>query len=136
MAPKKPSQRRTAPAAPSPPPGPDWSRPLARPVQRHGITLAILADVLQLYESQEGHRQRSPTWQGIRRTIEAAAAGADIEAATDAIEGYLRIDPGLRIAEEELHDVCLPLGRGGKRIFTVDVGPDAHAASLRRPASA
>jgi len=40
---------------------------------------------------------------------------------------FLGIDPRLRIAEEELDDIRLPLGGGGKRIFTVDVGPDAHA---------
>ncbi len=91
---KPPAEKRE----PTPPPSgaPDWSRPLARPVQRYGITLETLADVLRLYELQEEHRKRSPTWQGIRRAIEAAVTGGDIGEATEAIEGYLRIDPGLR----------------------------------------
>ena len=93
--PRKPPAQRTKPA-PASSPTPDWSRPLARPVQRSGITLETLEDVLELYELQEPHRQRSPTWQGIRKAIEAAAAGGEIEEATAAIESYLAVDPGAR----------------------------------------
>src|SRR6185503_12250115 len=57
---------------------------------------------------------------------------AATERKADVVQFFLS-DP-LRIAQEELDDISLPLGGGGKRIFTVDVGPDAHAASLRRPA--
>jgi hypothetical protein len=41
--PKKPVQRKE-PA----PPGPDWSRPLTRPVNRYGFRLTTLAEALEL----------------------------------------------------------------------------------------
>ena len=34
--------------------------------------------------------------------------------------------PALRVAEEELHDVRVPLARGAERVVAVDVGADAH----------
>lgn len=92
----KPPERSPSPARSS---EPDWSLKLARPVQYRGFKLETLADGLELVRLQPANRQAYPTWKGIRAALEAAAAAGDkasIEAATEALDGYLRVDPALR----------------------------------------